>query len=412
MTAAETGASPKTRWIIMALSMLTAMLVFTMPTISLSVLFSEISDDLNLGVVQIGVIWAVASLMGVVVGLIGGGVSDKIGTRRSLILICLFTGIFGGLRGISTGFYSFVFYSFLLGLFQQATPVNLSKIIGRWFPPDKLGTANGLLSAGFGAGLMLGSLLSASVLSPWLGGWRAVMYFYAGLAFVMCGLWFLFHPPLSEAQKTSGKAVSLRDSFSYVARLRYVWIVGLGSVGIRGCIAGFSGYLPTYLRDIGWSGDKADGALALFFLCSVICVVPISMLSDRFRARRTFMMGAGVCMALGVGLLFVADGALIWIAIMIAGFTFDGFMSIFNTYVLEVEGVGLAYAGTALGFAHMFRNMGGAISPPLGNSLTAYSLSAPFIFWSLLAILGVIVFAQLPRAQSRWLAPAGGNVLE
>ena len=45
-------------------------------------------------------------------------------------------------------------------------------------------------------------------------------------------------------------------------------------------------------------------------------------------------------------------------------------MAILNTSVLEVEGVSDLYAGTAIGFAVMIRNLGATFSPPIGNSLT------------------------------------------
>ena len=383
------------RWVIMALAFVTAMLVITMPTISLSVLFDEIATDLNLDLVQIGIIWGTASLMGMFVGFIGGGISDKIGTRRSLILICLFTGIFGGLRSITADFWGFVLLSFLLGLFQQAAPVNVVKIIRDWFPARQLGTAMGLVSVGFGLGLMLGSLLSASVLSPLLGGWRAVLIFYGVLSVAMCGLWYVLHPHDTLEEQTISQGISLGERFAYVVRLRNVWIIGLGGLGVRACVAGMTGYLPTYLRDIGWAGNDADSALAFFFLASIIFVIPISMLSDRMTSRRPILIAASACMALGVALLFVAEGALIWVAIFIAGFSFDGFMSIYNTALLEVRGVGAMYAGTALGFGHMLRNLGGTVSPPVGNSLAYNSLNMPFLFWGVAAVVGMVAFMLL-----------------
>lgn len=62
-----------------------------MPVMCLPVLFKEISDDLGLSLVQIGLIWGVSGLPVLVTGLIGGGIGDRLGARRTLIIFCLRT---------------------------------------------------------------------------------------------------------------------------------------------------------------------------------------------------------------------------------------------------------------------------------------------------------------------------------
>jgi MFS family permease len=70
-----------------------------------------------------------------------------------------------------------------------------------WFQGRHLGTAQGIGAMGIGFGLMLGPLISATVLSPWLGGWRNVMYFYGGISVVMGILWLIFgREPVPEGR--------------------------------------------------------------------------------------------------------------------------------------------------------------------------------------------------------------------
>jgi NNP family nitrate/nitrite transporter-like MFS transporter len=372
---------------------LTGLFVYAMPLLSIPVLFPEISADLSLSIVQVGVIWGVGSLTGVVMALMGGLLGDRFGTRRILITTCLLSGVLGASRGFSGTFVAFVATSLLFGLVQPIIPTNLHKIAGAWFPRRQLGLATGIISAGFATGLMLGSLLSASVISPALGGWQGVLYLYGLLAIVMAGVWFVVHPkkgPGSAPEK--GSAVPFRASLSHVARIRNIWIVGLGAMGFWACARGFIGYLPTYLRDIGWSPNRADQALTLFFVASLLAAIPFSMLTDRYRLRREYLIFASLMMAAGVGLMTFAEGFFVLIAVLIAGVVFDGFMAILQATVLEIPGVGLIFAGTALGLAAMMREVGGAYSPPIGNSLTAFGANAPFLFWSLMALLGAIAF--------------------
>ena len=75
-----------------------------------------------------------------------------------------------------------------------------------------------------------------------------------------------------------------------------------------GLAQGVIGYVPTYLREIGWAAADADSAIPLFFLASMIGVVPISHLSDRLGNRRLVMIFSTIMMTLGTLVMVVADG--------------------------------------------------------------------------------------------------------
>lgn len=383
----------------LATAALTSMLVYAMPILSLPVLFSEIAADLGLNIVQIGIIWGIGSLTGMFVVLIGGTIGDRLGTRKTLITICLLTGILGALRGLSIDFTTLLITTFLLGLVQPAVTVNLHKVAGEWFPRRQLGTATGIVSAGFAMGLMLGSLLAATVFSPVLGGWRNVLYLYGGVAIVIGGLWFVVHPDENSElgqRQLDYRPISLRQSLSYMVRLRDLWLIGLGVFFFWACVRGFIGYLPLYLREIGWSGAYADLALAIYYAVSLLAAIPIAVVSDRFHIRRGYLLLAMLMTAIGVSMFTVVDGLLVWAAVIIAGVVFDAFMAIYQATVMEIEGVGGTFAGTALGFAAMLREAGGVWSPPLGNSLTSFGLSVPFAFWGAMALLAMIIFYMIP----------------
>ena len=94
----------------------------------------------------------------------------------------------------------------------------------------------------------------------------------------------------------------------------------------------------------------------------------------------------------------------VYVILVIIGFTglfFDSLMAIMNATVMEVEGVGYLYAGTALGFASTVCNIGGSLSPPIGNSLVDYSPSVPFLFWSGLGFFAVFMFVFVLKSPKR-----------
>ena len=185
---------------------------------------------------------------------------------------------------------------------------NTVKTCGMWFSRRQLGLANGVLSMGMALGFLLGSLFSATLLSPSLGGWRNVLILYGALSALLAIPWFFTRLPAKPALTSVQTAApqSLRQTLAHVAGIRNVWLLGLAIFGIGSCVQGTLGYLPLYLRGAGWPEASADGALAAFHTISMICVIPIALASDRLATRRKVLVGAALMILLGVGSLSLA----------------------------------------------------------------------------------------------------------
>jgi len=166
-------------------------------------------------------------------------------------------------------------------------------------------------------------------------------------------------------------------------------------LGIGGCVGGTLGYLPLYLRGLGWPEAAADGAVSTFHAVSMIFVVLIALWSDRLGSRKGVLMAAALMIIAGVGLLSIVDGIMVWVAVSMAGLARDGFMAVFMTMVIETEGVGARYAGAAIGLVMMLSGLGRLIAPPLGNSLANIAPGLPFVFWAALATAGFLVLYLL-----------------
>ena len=151
-----------------------------------------------------------------------------------------------------------------------------------------------------------------------------------------------------------------------IARIPNIWLLGLTILGMSGCVQGTLGYLPLFLRGPGWTRVNADIATATFHTISLICTIPIAITSDRLGTRKKVLVVAALMIATGIGLLSVVGGLGVWLAVCMAGMWRDGFMAVFITAVIETEGVGVAFAGTATGMVMIFSGIGNLIAPPLG----------------------------------------------
>jgi len=382
------------RWYILTLGALTHTFAVAMPMMSLPVLFKEISVELDLNLVQIGTVWGMIPLAGIFVVLIGGLLGDRFGVKRTLGTLCFLAGLAGALRGLSGSFISLAATMFLFGILNASIPINVHKVASIWFPGRHLGLANGILSLGMGLGLTAGAMISATILSPLLGGWRNVLLLYGVISIGISILWLLTRSELGQVESPSGYAgtVRFRQALSRVVRIRGVWFLGLIMLGQMACTTGMIGYLPLYLRGIGWTAASADGALAASNSASMMVAIPMVLLSDKLGSRKTILLAAMLITAIGVGLLSVVGGAMVWVSVIIASIARDGFMAVNITMITETEGVGAVYAGTALGLAMTLSRVGGIISPPVGNSLADINPGLPFIFWAALAATALFGF--------------------
>ncbi len=384
--------------------MLTYGIVTGAARLCMPVLFKQISDELGLSITQIGTIWGMDPLAGIFIGLPGGLLADRFGVRRTIAIVCILAGIFGALRGISVNFMSMAALMFLFGLMAAAAPSVIPKVTAEWFGGRQLGLANALLNVAWGVGAMAATISSATVLSPLLGSWRWVLLFY-GVPCVLIGLLWLTtrEPTASELPDTTANKIPFKEAISRVLRIKDVWLVGLMTTFLWGASMGLIGYLPLYLRNIGWTPASADSVITVFSGVNTIGVLPMVLLSDKIRSRKIIVFISITAVIVTLALIPTAGTAGIWVLVIACGFLRSGGAALFNVIIFEIEGVGSTYGGTALGLANTISMVGAFLAPPIGNSLADINPGYPFYFWSALAAMSLplVFFIKNRTGQSR-----------
>ncbi|MBN2060198.1 MAG: MFS transporter [Deltaproteobacteria bacterium] len=385
----------KYRWYVLGLAALTLSFCMAMPHICMPVLFNEISADIGLSLVQIGWIWGFFPMSGLFIVFVAGLLADRFGSRRILILACATAGLAGASRGLSNSFYSLLLTTFIFGLLVGFMPSNAFKAAATWFPSEQRGLASGILMAGMGAGFTISSMLSATLLSPMLGSWRRVLFLYGGISILIALLWLTTVKERRSAGKIgAGTGVKPRDAIYNVLRNKNVWLISLATMCYHGCIQGMCGYLPFYLRESkGWLPASADGTLAAFTGVSTLGAVPISLLSDKFGRRKLLVLSIITVAIIGVGLLSVAEGFIVWAIIIMVGIGRDALIAMVNAANMDSKGIGSLYSGTAVGFLQTISRIGAFLSPPIGNSVAVFGESLPFTMWAALSVVAFLCFS-------------------
>jgi cyanate permease len=390
------------KWLVLTVATMTHLFVVAMPATAIPVLINEISRDLNMSLVQIGTMWAAGSFASLLMFLPGGVLGDRFGVVRTLGISTLLAGLALLLRGYATNYFMFIAATFSCSLFAALLPVNVHKTMGIYFHGKNLGMANGVVSMGMGIGATLGALLSATYLSPALGGWRNVMYLYGAVALVMTGFWWFISRITQRNVSGDGEVqvTSILQTVKTVVRSRNVWLFSLIAIGRSIAVSGLVNYVALYLeRFRGWPTASAAGALTVINAVSVVMVLPIALLSDRLRSRIAFVL-PGLLIGILANILFAsAADPLLWVLLVAIGIFQDGYAAVFITMVQESEGIGPRNSGTAIGLVFSLSNLAVAIFSPISYRLAEANPDNPFLFW---AAMGTLSLVALPFLKGVW----------
>lgn len=390
------------KWLVLALATLTHLFVVAMPATAIPVLINEISRDLGMSLTQIGTMWAAGSFASLLMYLPGGIIGDRFGVMRTIGISCLLSGVVLLFRGYSPNFLTFIVTSFSYAFVSALLPVNVHKTMGQYFQGKNLGMANGVVSMGMGIGATLGALLSATYLSPALGGWRNVLFLYGGVSLIVTVFWVLATRMTTRnvVVEADVQATSIMNTIRAVARSRNVWLLAMVSIGRSVSVSGLVNYVALYLeRFRGWPTANAAGALTVINAVSMLTVLPIALLSDRMRSRIAIVLPGLVVGILANALFSFSGDQVIWVLLIALGVFSDGYAAIFITMIQESEGIGHRYTGTALGLVFSISNIATTIFSPVSYRLAESNPDNPFIFW---AFMGLISILALPFLKGVW----------
>ncbi len=386
-------AESKYGWLIIALGVFTVAFAVCVPLMCMPVLFNEISKELDLSLAEIGAVWGITGLASMIMTTFGGLLGDRFGTKRTIIINCILVGIAGAMRAFSTGFISLLLTMFLFGLLYNTIVLNVHKCSSIWFSGKNVVIANGIISTSVAIGFMLGAGISDTMMSPLLGGWKNVMILYGAISAATGLLWiFTRSAPVAHKQNVTNSP-AFSESLSIVLRAKTIWLKAIVQFCYVGSFVALVGYLSLYLRGIGWTPVAADSALAALNGAGMFLAIPLAVLSSRVKSKKTL-----ISVLLGIALLSMAliplfSGIMIWALVIIFGLIRDGFFAIMITMIMETEGIGVKYAGTATGIVISSGNLGTFTSSTIGNSLANINPNLAFVFWA--ALIGIALILNL-----------------
>lgn len=391
------------RWVVLLLTVLVNLFACGMSVNCMPPLYGEIAQEIPMTHTQWGALWGVSFLPMMVFTLLGGMYADRIGTKWIVGFATIAMGVFGIGRAFAQEYNHLLFSMFFLGIGFALLMPNLSKSLAHWFPSNELGLANGFLTVGICLGSGSALLISGVYLSPFMGGWRNVMWAYGVICITLGILWlFAFREHHTFQYDQVNETFSFRTSLSIVIRVKDLWLLMLSRFCIVGVLIAVIGFLPELLTSKGMKQTLADLSSSLIYYVNIIGVIAVPLLSDKLGLRKIFIWPCALCAAPLVIALGVYQGITSLAICSLLGLIV-GFIPLMNTIPIEMEGIKLRYAGTALGLLLTVGTLGSFLAPLMGGILidTTGSTITAFLFWGILMAIGAFFILPMKETGGR-----------
>ena len=359
-----------------------------------------------------------AAMVGLAIGaLVAGPSADRIGRRKVLIGSVLCFGFFSVLCAFANSPMQMLILRFLTGLGLGAAMPNSTTLLSEYVPSRSRSLLVTIMFTGFNFGSGAGGF-AAAWLIPHLG-WRSVLMFggVLPLLFVpfllwllpesarfllvkqaavqkiakilgrVCGHQFSDTVAFTAPEPDTGNKAALRVLFSngYAFGTVMLWITYFMGLLI---IYLLTGWLPTLIKDAGFSIERAASLTGFFQLGGTVGAIAVGFTMDRLDRNKViaaaYLLGGVFIFALGAGTL---QSNLIGVLIAAAGFFMSGAQTGLNAlaptyYPTRVRATGVSWM---LGIGRF----GGILGSLVGGSLLSLGFSLQSVF-SILAVPAVL----------------------
>jgi cyanate permease len=380
------------RWIVLALLFL-SLFAAALSMQCIPPLFSEIIDEIPLTKTQMGTVMGVITLASLVFAPIGGALCDKLGSRWAFGIAAIIVAASGAFRYFAGSATDLIACMFFLGAGMAMYGPNMPKALGTWFSKKDLAMANGISIAGMGIGGALAMATSGSLLSPSFGGWRGTVVVLGGLVMAVAILWMIIYKDRPDADGSTKKKQNVKENFKKVLKVRDVWLIsifyGLTMVSLLAIIT----LLPLTLEERGI--ENSGELVGIMMGSTVVFNILGGIISDKVGKRKLFLLISAVAFGICVPGFATFTGTPLLIVLVIAGAAMGTIAPVMMSIPVEMDQIGTALAGTAVGVIFMIGNTGGFFGPVIagklmdmtGTPMSGFIFMAAAIFASALVII-------------------------
>ena len=246
------------RYMVLGLVCLAAVIAYVQRT-ALTVPTKTIQDDLHISEKGMGLIlaswyWAYALLQ-----VPAGWLTDRLGSRRALILFVVLWSGLTGLAGLASGYYQLVVLWSFVGLAQTGLVPGAAKAIGGWLPSTERAFGSGMVGASMALGGAIAPFVAAWLLT-WVT-WRELLglYVFPGLAWA-----FAFAVIVPARTGPAPPLDPLGETFARMAASPTMYLLSAQHFFRAAAMALFFTWFPRFLQETRGVTQFESGVLAMW----------------------------------------------------------------------------------------------------------------------------------------------------
>jgi MFS family permease len=378
--------------------------------VNVSTASNVFEKELHLDKTQVGFVFSAFGYPYLIFQIIGGYLGDRFGPRKVLTICSLIWAVATMLTGLAGGFFTMVLARLLLGFGEGATFPTATSAMSVWTKPSDRGFAQGFTHAGARIGNSLTPALVVALMA--LSGWRGSFIVLGVISCLWVLIWFAFYrdDPTKHFAISQAEIAALPTYVDQTERRRHPvpWVPlfarMLPVTFVYFCYGWtlwlFLSWLPQYFKN-QYSLDLKDSALfatAVFFagvigdaLGGVVTDSVLRKTRDLKQARRNLVVVFFLCSLLCMVPLFLTKD-LTTLTICLGGAFFFAEMTIGPMWAIPMD-IAPRYAGSASGIMNSGSALAAILSPVVFGFIIdhTHNWSLPFLGSMGLFLAGSIV---------------------
>jgi len=357
------------RWVALFLAWL-IYFSFGMIQVSISPLMTPIMRDLNLTYSQAGAILSAWQLTYIAAAFLVGLLIDRVGTYFSLALGVAIISISATLRGFAINFETMFMAVAIFGIGGPMISIGIPKLVASCFLGKERETATGIFVTGSTVGAAVSLATSNSILLPLVGTWQNALRLYALFGVLVIIVWLLAGRGLggiSKQQQGSMQSPSL-PTFKVISILlkhRDMWLIVIIGLSDFFTSHGLKNWLPKILESRGMTPTNAGLITSIYTILSMTGSILMPRLSYHMGSRKHLIIPILLLGGVGVFLIGIDLGPLLWVGLIISGLTCGGLLPLMMVSLMELPEFGSKYMGIAAGMFFTIGEVGGFSAPLL-----------------------------------------------
>jgi CP family cyanate transporter-like MFS transporter len=395
--AVETRA-PGYRWVIEAL-VIVMLIVQVMAWLAPAPILAPIVASLHIGMGQFGLIISIISLCIGIFSFLGGILTERLGTMRTLLTGLWLLAIGEVASGFSNGYGILLLCRVIEGVGYGLMIGPPAALVMDWFSEAEwpyINTVNSMIAY---LGLFALYAITPRVYHVLGSSWQWTLTCYGISATVVAILWTVLGRERRSAA-ASGHQADSASNLSEVLRMRGVILMSIALFGGLWTFQIYTSFLPEFFREYRGLGlEKASTLTGLLPLTGIFAAGLGGVASGMLGLRKPFLWPLAILSLIGfIMAILLTPTTGIATGLVLVGIGASGGLAATGTLMMELPGMTPAKMGPAFATIWAVGYTGGFISPFLGGMLVpSLGLRSVLLLAATFEVLPIISMYMLPE---------------